>query len=67
MRGPQRPMQLFMDEGGLQNAKSIVFFHDLGSSNQIWRYHMATLRHDFHCLLVSGKYDPETIHTPTEY
>ena len=46
------PMRLFMDEGGLQNAKSIVFFHDLGSSNQIWRYHMATLRHDFHCLLV---------------
>jgi len=31
------PMRLFMDEGGLQNAKSIVFFHDLGSSNQIWR------------------------------
>ena len=37
------PMRLFMDEGGLQNAKSIVFFHDLGSSNQVWRYHMATL------------------------
>ena len=45
-------MRLFMDEGGLQNTKSIVFFHDLGSSNQVWRYHMATLRHDFHCLLV---------------
>ncbi|KXT82117.1 alpha/beta fold hydrolase [Streptococcus panodentis] len=44
--------QLFIEESGQENAKSIIFLHASGSSSQMWRHHLAALENDFHCIAV---------------
>ncbi|MGT2883460.1 alpha/beta fold hydrolase [Streptococcus ferus] len=42
--------QLFVNEAGQHNAKTIVFLHASGSSSKMWRHHIAKLKSDFHCI-----------------
>lgn len=44
--------QLFIEESGRENTKSIVFLHASGLSSKMWRHHIAALKNDFHCILI---------------
>ena len=44
--------QLFIEESGQENTKSVVFLHASGSSSEMWRHHIAALKSDFHCILI---------------
>ena len=44
--------QLFIEESGQENKKSVVFLHASGSSSKMWRYHTAALKNDFHCVII---------------
>ena len=44
--------QLFIEESGRENTKSIVFLHASGLSSKMWRHHIAALKSDFHCILI---------------
>lgn len=44
--------QLFTEESGRENTKSIVFLHASGLSSEMWRHHIAALKNDFHCILI---------------
>ena len=44
--------QLFIEESGRENTKSIVFLHVSGLSSKMWRHHIAALKNDFHCILI---------------
>lgn len=44
--------QLFIEESGQENTKSVVFLHASGSSSEMWRHHIAALKSDFHCIFI---------------